>query len=34
LSYVREHALHALISARQWSPADQIADPVGSLLMG
>jgi hypothetical protein len=34
LSYVREHAGHALIGARLWIPADQIADPVRSLLMG
>jgi len=34
LAYVREHAGHALIGARQWIPAAQIADPVRSLLMG
>jgi SRSO17 transposase len=34
LSYVREGAGHALIGARQWIPADQIADPVRSLLTG
>ena len=34
LAYVREHAGHALIGARQWVPAAQIADPVTSLLMG
>ena len=33
LSYVREHTGHALIGARQWIPADQIADPVRSLEM-
>ena len=33
LSYVREGGGHALIGARQWIPADQIADPVRSLLM-
>ena len=33
LSYVREHAGHALIGARQWVPADQIAGPVRSLEM-
>ncbi len=33
LSYVREHAGHALIGARQWIPADQIADPVRLLVM-
>ncbi len=34
LSYVRERAGHALIGARQWIPAEQIEDPVKSLLMG
>ena len=34
LSYVREKTGHALIGARQWIPAGQIADPVKSLLMG
>jgi hypothetical protein len=34
LSYVREHAGHTLIGARQWIPAEQIEDPVKSLLMG
>jgi hypothetical protein len=34
LAYVREHAGHALISARQWIPAAQIDDPVKSLPMG
>ena len=34
LSYVREHAGHALIGARQWIPAEQIADPVRSLVTG
>ena len=34
LAYVREHAGHALIGARQWIPAVQITDPVRSLLMG
>jgi SRSO17 transposase len=34
LSYVREGAGHALIGARQWIPAGQIADPVRSLVMG
>jgi len=33
LSYVREGTGHALIGARQWIPASQIADPVQSLLM-
>jgi SRSO17 transposase len=33
LSYVREGTGHALIGARQWIPADQVADPVRSLLM-
>jgi hypothetical protein len=31
LSYVREGTGHALIGARQWIPAGQIADPVRSL---
>jgi hypothetical protein len=33
LSYVREGTGHALIGARRWIPADQIAAPVRSLLM-
>jgi SRSO17 transposase len=34
LSYVREGAGHALVGARQWIPAEHIADPVRSLVMG
>jgi SRSO17 transposase len=34
LSYVREKTGHALIGARQWIPAEDIADPVKSLLTG
>src|SRR5579859_5132179 len=34
LAYVREHAGHALIGARQWIPAAQIADPARSAAMG
>jgi SRSO17 transposase len=34
LSYVREGTGHALIGARQWIPAEHIADPVKSLVMG
>ena len=34
LSYVRERTGHALIGARQWVPAEDIADPVKSLLTG
>ena len=34
LSYVRERTGHALIGARQWIPAEQIGDPVKSLVMG
>jgi SRSO17 transposase len=34
LAYVREHAGHALIGARQWIPRAQIEDPVRSLVMG
>ena len=34
LSYVREQAGHALIGARQWIPAEDIADPVKSLVAG
>jgi SRSO17 transposase len=34
LSYVREKTGHALAGARQWIPAEDIADPVKSLLMG
>jgi len=33
LSYVREGAGHALIGARQWIPAAQIADPVACVVM-
>ena len=34
LSYVREATGHALIGARQWIPAEDIADPVKSLVAG
>ena len=34
LSYVREKTGHALVGARQWIPAEQVADPVRSLVMG
>ena len=34
LAYVREHAGHALIGARQWIRAAQIGDPVRSAAMG
>jgi SRSO17 transposase len=34
LSYVREKTGHALAGARQWIPAEQIDDPVKSLLTG
>jgi SRSO17 transposase len=34
LSYVRERTGHALIGARQWIPAEQIEDPVQSVVMG
>ena len=34
LSYVREQTGHALIGARQWIPAEDIADPVKSLVTG
>jgi SRSO17 transposase len=34
LSYVREGTGHALIGARQWIPAEHIANPVRSLLTG
>jgi len=34
LSYVREATGHALIGARQWVPAEDIADPVKSLVAG
>jgi len=34
LSYVREKTGHALIGARQWIPAGQIADPVACLVTG
>jgi SRSO17 transposase len=34
LSYVREKTGHALVGARQWIPAEHIADPVKSLVTG
>jgi hypothetical protein len=34
LSLVREKAGHALIGARQWIPAEQVTDPVTSLVTG
>jgi SRSO17 transposase len=34
LAYVREHAGHALIGARQWIPAAQIEDPARAAAMG
>ena len=34
VSYVRERTGHALIGARQWIPAEHIADPVKSVVMG
>jgi SRSO17 transposase len=34
LSYVREKTGHALIGARQWIPAEDITDPVKSLVTG
>jgi SRSO17 transposase len=34
LAYVREHAGHALIGARQWIPRAQIEDPGRSAAMG
>jgi SRSO17 transposase len=34
LSYVREDTGHALIGARQWIPAEQVKDPVASLITG
>jgi SRSO17 transposase len=34
LSYVREKTGHALAGARQWIPAEDITDPVKSLLAG
>jgi hypothetical protein len=34
LSYVRGRTGHALAGARQWIPAEHIADPVKSLVMG
>ena len=34
LSYVREKTGHALIGARQWIPAEDIVDPVKSLVAG
>jgi hypothetical protein len=34
LAYVREHAGHALIGARQWIPAGHLGDPVKSAGMG
>jgi len=34
LSYVRQGVGHALAGARQWIPAEQVSDPVKSLVMG
>src|SRR5262249_33399857 len=34
LSYVREKTGHALVGARQWIPAEDIRDPVRSLVAG
>jgi SRSO17 transposase len=34
LSYVRERTGHVLAGARQWIPAEDIADPVKSLVTG
>jgi SRSO17 transposase len=34
LSYVRERTGHALIGARQWIPAEQIENPVKSVVTG
>ena len=34
LSYVREKTGHALVGARQWIPAEDIKDPVKSLVTG
>lgn len=34
LSYVRDRTGHALIGARQWIPAEDITDPVKSLVTG
>jgi SRSO17 transposase len=34
LSYVREKTGHALAGARQWIPAEDLADPVKSLVTG
>jgi SRSO17 transposase len=34
LAYVRENTGHAPIASRQWIPAEQIGDPVKSLVMG
>ena len=34
LSYVREKTGHALVGARQWIPAEDIRDPVKSLVTG
>ena len=34
LSYVREKTGHALVGARQWIPAEDISDPVKSLVTG
>src|SRR2546430_1356041 len=34
LSYVREKTGHALAGARQWIPAEDVADPVKSLVAG
>src|SRR5262249_59853462 len=34
LAYVREGTGHALIGARQWIPAEHVADSARSLVMG
>jgi hypothetical protein len=34
LAYVREKTGHALVGARQWIPAEDISDPVKSLVTG
>jgi SRSO17 transposase len=34
LAYVREGTGHALAGARQWIPAEQVSDPVRSLVTG
>jgi hypothetical protein len=34
LSYVRDKTGHALAGARQWIPAEDIKDPVKSLVTG